>query len=523
MRTARNAGIFQPRGRGRPNARRSYCRASGIVARTGVPQRKRARRSMYDDFGLFIDGAWRQRGGEGVLEVIDPATGETIGKVPAASASDVEEAIEAAAKGLKAWRAMPAWTRADLLHRCADIMGQRAEEAARRITLETGKPIAQSRREWVLSTDQFRWYAEEARRIYGRIVESRAPGGRIEVLHQPVGIVAAFTAWNFPAVLIARKAAPALAAGCSVIVRPSSEVPGTAMIMIDCLRAAGLPAGVINLVVGPISSTYAPLVASPAVRKISLTGSTAVGQQMVRDAAATMKRVSMELGGNAPLIIFEDADVEQALKLSVPTKFANAGQVCVAPDRFYVHASLKERFTRDFTAQARALKLGHGLEETSQMGPLINQRRLDAIEKIVADSVARGGRVETGGRRSPAHNTGFFYEPTVITGLADDAPALAAENFGPIAAITPFEDDEEVYTRANKGELGLSAYVFTRSAARAREAVERIDAGMVGVNSFALAAAEAPFGGIKFSGMGREGGAEGISDYLDVKLAQVTV
>jgi succinate-semialdehyde dehydrogenase/glutarate-semialdehyde dehydrogenase len=295
------------------------------------------------------------------------------------------------------------------------------------------------------------------------------------------------------------------------------------MIMIDCLRAAGLPAGVVNLVVGPISSTYAPLVASPAVRKISLTGSTAVGQQMIRDAAATMKRVSMELGGNAPLIVFEDADIEQALKLSVPTKFANAGQVCVAPDRFYVHASLKERFTRDFTAQAKALRLGHGLEEASQMGPLINQRRLEAIEKIVADSVARGGRIETGGRRSPAHNKGFFYEPTVITGLADDAPALAGENFGPIAAITPFEDDEEVYARANSGELGLSAYLFTRSPRRAREAVERIDAGMVGVNSFALAAAEAPFGGIKFSGMGREGGAEGIFDYLDVKLAQVTV
>jgi succinate-semialdehyde dehydrogenase/glutarate-semialdehyde dehydrogenase len=478
---------------------------------------------MHDEFGLFIDGAWRQQGGEGRLEVIDPATGEALGSVPAAGVADVEEAIAAAGRGLAVWRDTAGWSRAELMHKTAEIMAQRAEEAARAITLETGKPIGQSRREWALSVDQFRWYAEEARRIYGRIIESRTPGGRFEVLHQPVGIVAAFTAWNFPAVLVARKVAPALAAGCSVIVRPSSEVPGAAMIMIDCLRLAGLPAGVANLVIGPISTTYAPLVASPAVRKISLTGSTAVGQQMVRDAAATMKRVSMELGGNAPLIVFPDADLGQALDLAVPTKFANAGQVCVAPDRFYVHASQFDAFTRDFTARAKALRLGHGLEESSQMGPLINQRRLDAVEKIVADSVARGGRVETGGRRSPAHNKGFFYEPTVITGLADDAPALAAENFGPIAAITPFETDDEVFARANSGELGLSAYVFTGSAARAREAVARLDVGMVGVNSFALAAAEAPFGGIKFSGMGREGGAEGISDYLDVKLAQVIV
>jgi succinate-semialdehyde dehydrogenase/glutarate-semialdehyde dehydrogenase len=478
---------------------------------------------MYENFGLFIDGEWRDQGEGGDLEVIDPATGEVIGRVPAAGAADAEEAIAASARGLNLWRSTPAWTRADILHAAASAMQARTEEAARRITLEAGKPLAQSRREWALSIDQFRWYAEEARRIYGRIVESRAPGGRIEVLHEPVGVVAAFTAWNFPAVLIARKVAPALAAGCSVIVRPSREVPGTAMLIFDCLRQAGLPKGVANLVLGPTATTYAPLVASPVVRKISLTGSTAVGQQMIRDAAATMKRVTMELGGNAPLILFEDADVDAALDVAVPTKFANAGQVCVTPDRFYVHESLHDAFVSGFAKRARALRLGHGLEDSTQMGPLINQRRIDAIESIIADAVKRGGRVETGGKRPEGTNKGFFFEPTVISGLPDDALALAQENFGPIAAITPFANTQEAYDRANNGDFGLSAYVFTRNPVRMREAVSRIEAGMVGVNSFALAAAEAPFGGIKSSGMGREGGSEGILDYLNVKLSQLTV
>jgi succinate-semialdehyde dehydrogenase / glutarate-semialdehyde dehydrogenase len=478
---------------------------------------------MYENFGLFIDGEWRSRGGQGVLDVLDPATGEILGAVPAAAESEVDDAILAAEQALKRWRETPAWTRADLLHAAADRMLERTDEAARQITLEAGKPLAQAKREWALSVDQFRWYAEEARRIYGRIVESRAPGGRIEVLHEPVGVVAAFTAWNFPAVLIARKVAPALAAGCSVIVRPSSEVPGAAMIMVDCLRQAGIPNGVVNLVVGPTSTTYARLVASPVVRKITLTGSTAVGQQMVRDAAATMKRVSMELGGNAPMIVFDDANVDAVLDLAVPTKFANAGQVCVAPDRFYVHESLHDDFVSGFAKRAGSLKLGHGLDEATQMGPLINQRRIDAIEAVIADAEKHGGRIEAGGKRPQGQNKGFFYEPTVISGLPDHAMALAEENFGPIAAITSFAESDEVFQRANAGDFGLSAYVFTRDPARIREAVSRIESGMVGVNSFALAAAEAPFGGIKLSGMGREGGSEGILDFLNVKLSQVTV
>ncbi len=477
---------------------------------------------MYEKFGLFIDGQWRSKAANS-LEITDPATGEVIGRTPSAAVSDVEEAIASAEKGLKIWRDTQAWARADLLHAAANAMVARTEEAARQMTLETGKPLAQARREWGLSIDQFRWYAEEARRIYSRIVESRAPGGRVEISHEPVGVAAAFTAWNFPAFLIARKVAPALAAGCSIVVRPSREVPGTAMILIDCVREAGIPPGAVNLVIGPASTTYDPIMASNAVRKISLTGSTAIGQQMIRDSAATLKRVSMELGGNAPVVIFEDANVDQVLDLSVPVKFANAGQVCVTADRFYVHESLGKKFVEGFTARARALKLGHGLEETTQMGPLINQRRVDAMERIVADAKTRGGRIETGGGRPAGQNKGFFFEPTVITGLPDDALAVAEENFGPIAAISTFSKTDEAYVRANSSEHGLAAYVFTRDPARMRDAAKRLEAGMVGVNSYALAAAEAPFGGIKASGMGREGGTEGILDYMNVKLTQVAV
>jgi succinate-semialdehyde dehydrogenase / glutarate-semialdehyde dehydrogenase len=478
---------------------------------------------MYNQFGLFLDGQWRSKSGGGTLDVTDPGTGEIIGHVPSASKQDALDALASAESGLKVWKKTSVWTRADILHACATVMQNRSEEAATRITLETGKPIAQARREWVLSIDQFRWHAEEARRIYGRVIENRVPGGRFEVSHEPIGVVAAFTAWNFPAVLIARKVAPALAAGCSVIVRPSREVPGVAMVLVDCLRQAGVPAGVINLVVGPTSTTYDTLMAEKSVRKISLTGSTAVGQQMVRDSAATLKRVTMELGGNAPVIVCDDVVLDSVLDLCVPTKFANAGQVCVTADRFYVHESLHDKFVSGFVTRAKALKLGHGLDETSQMGPLINQRRVDAIETVVADASKRGGKIETGGARPAGQNKGFFYEPTVISGLPDNALAIAEENFGPVAAITPFTDMESVYARANNSEFGLSAYVFTRNAQRIREAIANLEAGMVGVNSFALAAAEAPFGGIKGSGMGREGGQEAIEDYMTVKLAQIVI
>lgn len=475
---------------------------------------------MYEHFGQYIAGEWRAASDGGRAPVLSPVTEKVIGEPPVATLADTQDALASAAEGLAAWRAKSGFERADALHIVANAMIARKIDAIRMISTETGKPVAQSEREWGLAVDQFRWYAEEARRIYGRVIESRVPGGRFEVLREPVGIAAAFTAWNFPAALVARKVAPALAAGCSIVVRPASQTPGVAMLIFECLRAGNLPAGTANLVIGPTDTTYAPIMASAAVRKVSLTGSTRVGQQMLQDAAATVKKVSMELGGNAPLIVFEDADLETALNAAVPTKFANAGQVCVTPDRFFVHESIHDSFVDGFMRRAKALKLGDGLDPAVQMGPLINMRRLNEIEELIADATKAGAHLASGGRRPASFNSGHFFEPTVLTDVTDEMRVFAGENFGPIAAITRFSTEEEVLGRANASPMGLSAYAFTRDPARARRVAATLRSGMVGINSFALAASEAPFGGTNYSGMGREGGAEGISDYLDTKLTQ---
>lgn len=474
---------------------------------------------MYQNYGLFIDGAWQPA--ENSMDVLSPVTEKSLGKVPSASAAETHAALEAAARALPLMTEMGGFARADALHKAADEMIRRTEEAARMISCETGKPIAQATREWGLACDQFRWYAEEARRIYGRIIESRVPGGRFEVTHEPVGIVGAFTAWNFPAALPARKLAPALAAGCSVVLRPSSQTPGVAMVMVDCLRAAEFPDGAINLVVGSTDNTYGPIMADPRVRKVSLTGSTRVGQQMIRDSAETVKKVSMELGGNAPLIIYADADLETALDMTVATKFGNCGQVCVTPDRIFVHESLYDDFVAGFVERTQKIKVGDGLDPETGMGPLINCGRLGEIHSIVQDAIKAGATLETGGKRSAAHNAGHFYEPTVLSGVTEKMRVFNEENFGPIAAITRFETVDEALERANASEMGLAAYAFTASPDLARKTAATLKAGMVGINSFALAASEAPFGGTNYSGMGREGGLEGIEDYLDTKLTQI--
>lgn len=477
---------------------------------------------MYDNFGQFINGRWRTGSGSEAVSVIDPGNNSQLGTLQGASVADTEEALHSADRAFASWKGTSGWERADILQRVAAEMVAATAQAALVISQESGKPVAQAKREWELSVDQFVWHAEEARRIYGRIVESRVPGGRCEISHEPVGVVAAFTAWNFPVVLVARKLAPALAAGCTVVLRPSSEVPGSAMMIYECLRKAGLPPGVANLVVGPTSATYEPLISSPVVKKVSLTGSTQLGQQMIRDSAATIKRLSMELGGNAPAIVYADADLEKALDLSVATKFANCGQVCVTCDRFYVHESLYDAFVEGFASRASQLRVGYGQDKEPQMGPLINIRRLEAIESIVADARKRGARVVTGGQRIE-NNGGFFYAPTVIADVPDEALAIAEENFGPIAAITSFKETDDLWRRVNGSDFALSAYAFTRDPALIRETIARFESGMVGINSYALAAAEAPFGGIKASGMGREGGSEGIHDYMNVKLAQVVL
>lgn len=474
---------------------------------------------VYDGFGCMIGGVWQA--GSVPFEVASPVTEKSLGTVAGAGPEDTRAALNAAAAALPALAAMGGFGRADALHRAADALTSRAEEAARMIATETGKPLAQAAREWVLACDQFRWYAEEARRITGRVVDSRVPGGRFEVLREPVGVVGAFTAWNFPAALPARKIAPALAAGCPVVLRPSSQTPGVAMIMVDALRGVGLPEGAVNLVAGTTVDTYAVIMADKRVRKVSLTGSTRVGQQMIRDASDTVKKVSMELGGNAPCLVFGDADIDAALDLIVPTKFANCGQVCVTPDRFFVQASVHDAFVAGFVARARRIVPGDGLDSATTMGPLINARRLAEVDAVVQEAVAQGAMVETGGRRAAGFNSGHFYEPTVLTGVTDAMRVFAEENFGPVAAITSFDDADEALARANACDMGLAAYAFTRSPSLARRVQGGLKAGMVGINSFALAASEVPFGGTNFSGMGREGGPEGIADYLDTKLVQV--
>ena len=477
--------------------------------------------SLYEECGLYIGGDWK-KGSAAAFPVINPATEEKLGESPAASAQDAEEAVVAARHGYENWRRTDPWKRADILDSVAGLMRSKTEQAARVLTMEIGKPIAQSLREWNSAIDQFVWCAGEARRLHGRTIPSRIAGARVEVVPEPIGIVAAFSPWNFPPLLMARKIAPALAAGCSVICRPSNEAPAIAMLLIQCLHEAGLPEGVVNLLIGETKPIYETLMASPDIRKISFTGSTEVGKIIIRDSAETVKRVTMELGGNAPAIFFDDIALEPALEGAISAKYANSGQVCISPDRFYVHKSILNDFVSGFVARAEKLKLGNGLDPEVQMGPLVNAKRHQASSAIVERAKADGAKILTGGKKPKEHNRGFFFEPTVMTGLDDSAPALCEENFAPIAVITPFQSEEEVWQRANASEHGLAAYLFTHDAARVRRGVEILEAGMIGVNQFALAAADAPFGGIKQSGDGREGGAEAIRDYTRVKLCHST-
>lgn len=478
---------------------------------------------MYERYGLFIDGAWRPASDGGTYPVIDPATEDALGQAPAATEVDVHAAIESAQAGLKVWRNIQAWERAKIIRRIGELIEERSEEMARWMTLEVGKPLAQARVEVQMSADQFNWFSEETKRIFGQVIESRLPDHRLMVTHQPVGVVAAFSAWNFPAILASRKIAPALAAGCSIIVRPSEESPGTVMAMIKCCEDAGVPKGVVNLLTGKASKIAGPLMASTVVRKVSLTGSTEVGKLMIRQSADTVKKLSMELGGHAPVIVFGDVDAEKTAETLAVAKYRNAGQVCVSPSRFYVHESHKQKFAARFAEVAKSLKLGSGLEDGVDMGPVATRRRLDDIEKLVEDTKAEGANLLAGGRRPAGFNRGFFYEPTVFDNVRDDGRLMTEEPFGPVAPITSFGDFDEVIERANSLEMGLAGFVFTSSQKTAHAASAALETGMVGVNTLAIATAEAPFGGIKQSGFGREGGSIGIKDYLDVKLTSMVM
>lgn len=465
---------------------------------------------------LLIDGVWRQGSSGAASGVINPATGETIAQVPHASAADLEEALLAAEKGFRAWRATTAVERANLMARAAELIDARKADIARTLTMENGKPLAEAAMEVAFSAEVTRWYGEEAKRVYGRTVPARQPGVRQIVIKEPVGPVAAFAAWNFPASNVIRKIAGAIAAGCSVILKAAEETPGTAVALARCFQDAGLPAGVLGIVFGVPDDVSRQLLASPIPRKITLTGSTAVGKLLQARAAETVKRSTMELGGHAPVLVFGDADVDHAVATLVAAKFRNAGQVCTSPTRFYVHESISELFTARFAEQAAGLSLGNGLDEGTRMGPMIRERRLRAMEGFVQDAVAKGARIATGG--SVVERQGYFFAPTVLADLSDDARILSEEPFGPIASIVPFSTFEEAIEKANALPYGLASFVFTRNGGTAQRAENELDAGLVGVNHTAISTPETPFGGVNESGFGSESGIEGMEAFLRTKF-----
>ena len=473
---------------------------------------------MYHKPALFIGDSWRQATSGKRQEVINPANEEVLGEAPAADAADVAEAIATAEDGFKLWSRTHGWERGKVLRAIARRIDARRAELAMALTLEVGRPLAQSDGEVQSALEQFDWFAGEAERLFGENIPSRQ-GGTLIIGHEPVGVVAAFTAWNFPINLPARKIAPALAAGCSIILRPSEQTPSTSRILVECCLEGGVPPEAIQLVSGNAAEISDAIMASPIVRKISLTGSTAVGKQLLAKAAATVKRSSMELGGHSPVIVCDDVDAEAVAMLCGQFKFRNAGQVCISPNRFYVHESVAPAFKKTFVAFAESLKLGDGRDPNTTMGPLTTRRQLDRIEALSAETEASGARLLTGGRRPTATNKGYFFSPTVFENVPDDARIMHDEPFGPVAPVNTFSDIDEAIARANDTEYGLAAYVFTRDLGRAQYLSASIHSGMVGVNTFAVAHAEAPFGGVDYSGMGREGGRQAIHDYLNIKLS----
>ena len=471
---------------------------------------------MYTDLKLFIDGQWLNGEGRKSEDVLNPATGKSLGKLPHASKADLDAALAAAEKGFKVWKATSAYDRAKILRKAAELLRERHEHVAKVQTQEQGKVYGESRIEVLTSADIIDWYAEEGRRAYGRIVPGRQKGVRQIVTQEPVGVVAAFTPWNFPTLTPVRKIAGALAAGCSIIIKASEETPGGCIELVKCFADAGLPAGVLNLVFGVPAEVSEHLIPSDIVRKISFTGSIPVGKHLAGLAAKGMKKATMELGGHSPVVVFADFDPEKAADTIAAFKYRNAGQVCISPTRFYVQEPSYNKFVARFTEYVKNIKLGDGLEKGTTMGPLANPRRLDAMEAIVNDAKSRGGKVAAGGSRHG--NQGFFFQPTVLTDIPDDSKIMTQEPFGPIAPIVPFKTFDEVVERANSLEFGLAAYAFTSSSATANAIGDAIESGMVGVNSVAISTPETPFGGVKESGYGSEGGIEGLSAYMSTKF-----
>ena len=473
--------------------------------------------ARFGALGMLIDGEWLTRGAAGMQPVIDPATLRVLGELPLAAAGELDRAAQAAHDAFKTWSRTPAIERSRVLAQAAQLMRERAELIAHILTLEQGKPLAESRGEVTGAAEIFEWYAQESRRLYGRVIPARQAQTRQWVLHEPVGPVAAFTPWNFPALTPARKIAGALAAGCTCVIKPAEETPATALELARACMDAGLPAGVLNVVFGQPAEVSGHLIRAREIRKITFTGSTAVGKQLAALAALHgAKRCTMELGGLAPAIVFDDADIDEAAAVCAASRFRNAGQVCVAASRFYVQRQALGRFMEQFQAHVASLKVGNGLAADTRMGPLANARRLEAMPGFIDDALQHGAQVAAGGRRHAG--AGYFWQPTILAGMPDAARAMSEETFGPIAPVAAFDTVDEVIGRANDVPYGLAAYAFTRSAATAMAVADGLQAGMVGINTPAISLAEAPFGGVKESGYGSEGGIEGLEAYLCTKF-----
>ena len=463
----------------------------------------------------LIGGTWVAADSGTTILVTDPATGKTIGSVPNCGQAEIRRAIEAAHAAFPAWRKKTATERAGFLLKLAQLIRENTEALATLLTLEQGKPLGEARGEVGGSAAYVQWFAEEARRAYGDIIPSPWGDRRIMVTKEPVGVVAAITPWNFPSSMIARKLGAALAAGCTIILKPASQTPFSALAWGALAEQAGIPAGVVNIITGKASEIGRELTSNPHVRKISFTGSTEIGKQLVAQGAATMKRMSMELGGNAPFIVFDDADLDRAVEGAMLAKFRNAGQTCVCTNRFYVQAGIYDAFAEKFAKAAAAMKVGNGLEAGVTVGPMIDIKAVEKVEEHIHDALSKGASIATGGKRHALG--GFWFEPTVVTGVTQTMKVATEETFGPLAPLFRFETEAEAVEMANATEYGLASYFYTRDLARTFRVSEALKYGMVGVNEGLITTEVAPFGGVKESGMGKEGSKYGLDDYMDVK------
>jgi len=469
----------------------------------------------------FLAGSWQDADDGGVIPVTNPADGSTLGTVPNLGAAETRRAVEAAAAAWPAWRERTALERCRVLRRWYDLIMASQEDLAVLMTLEQGKPLAESRGEIAYAASFIEWFAEEGRRVYGDTIPAPVPGRRIIVLKQPIGVVAAVTPWNFPAAMITRKAGPALAAGCTVVLKPASATPFSALALAELGARAGLPAGVLNVVTGGAGPIGRELTGNPAVRKLTFTGSTEIGRKLLEQSAPTVKKVSLELGGNAPFIVFADADLDAAVAGAIASKFRNTGQTCVCTNRFLVHDSVYDAFAQRLVAAVAELKVGPGLEPEVTQGPLIDLAAVRKVEEHLADALAQGGRILLGGARHP--RGGCYFQPTVLAEVKAGMAVTREETFGPVAPLMRFQDEAEAVRLANDTPFGLAAYLYTRDLARSWRVAEALEFGIVGINAGLVSTAEAPFGGVKESGLGREGSKYGIEEFLEMKYLAIAI